>query len=213
MAPDGVDKEYIKEFVGFLSRLSGNDMAIVVGGGKRAREEIKLLRNEGKNEGLCDLAGIRVSRANAEELRSVLGESSVELMPESLVDAYVEFSHGKILVMGGTEPGHSTDAVAALLAELVDADLLVNASNVDGVYDKDPNKHEDAIRFKTLSASDLVGLVGRESMHAGGYALIDLTAAKIIERSGIKTVFVDGRKLENMKHALQGKKFEGTTVG
>jgi len=74
--------------------------------------------------------------------------------------------------MGGTEPGHSTDAVAALLAECVRADLFINASDIDGIYDKDPKKSRDAKRREKMSAEDLLELVKGNAMGAGKYELV-----------------------------------------
>ena len=59
----------------------------------------------------------------------------------TLDDAAQGLAEGKIMVMGGLKPGITTDAVAALVAERVNADLLVKGTDQEGVYDKDPRKH------------------------------------------------------------------------
>ena len=213
VAPEGLDEEFIGKLAEFLRGMArDNDIAVVVGGGKPARERIAEARKQGANEAACDLVGIAVSRTNARAVAYAFGERATNEPPASIVEAAEAFEGGKIPVMGGTEPGHSTDAVAAILAELLDADLLVNASNVDYVYDKDPKKNPNARALDKLTAKELVKLVSAESIAAGGYALVDLTAAKIIERSGIKAVFVDGRDIQNMRAAVEGKEFSGTTV-
>jgi len=213
VAPEALDGEYIRKLSGFLSELSQeNDVAVVVGGGRPARQKIEEARSGGANEAACDLVGIIVSRTNARAVAEALGDEATAEPPKSIVEAAEAFESGCIPVMGGTEPGHSTDAVAAILAELVGADLLVNASNVDYVYDSDPKKNPDAKKLEEIKAAELVKLVSAETIKAGGYALIDFTAAKIIERSKIKTVFVDGRDIENMQAAVSGREFKGTTV-
>jgi len=119
---------------------------------------------------------------------------------------------GKIVVMGGTHPGHSTDAVAALFAEYIHADLFINATDVDGIYDRDPQKYKDAKRYEKLSVEQLVDMVKSQSLGAGKYELIDILAAKVIQRSKLKTIFLNGRNIENMKNAIEGKKFIGTVI-
>ena len=79
MSPDKIDRAYVRELAGFLRKLSEkHELAVVVGGGAKARKEIKKLREAGKNEGLCDLAGIKVARENAEVLRRGLGKLAAD---------------------------------------------------------------------------------------------------------------------------------------
>lgn len=213
VAPNQVDEEFVRQLADFLRRTAkNNEISVVVGGGRPAREKIEAARKRGLNEAACDIIGISVSRNNARTLARAFGFKATQNPPKTIVEAAEARDGGTIPFMGGTEPGHSTDAVAAILAELLDADLIVNASNVDFVYDSDPKKNLNASPLEKITASDLVKLVSAESMRAGGYALVDLTAAKIIERSGIRTVFLNGRNLENMRAAIEGKTFKGTTV-
>ena len=98
-----------------------------------------------------------------------------------------EFDNRNITIMGGTSPGQSTDAVAALMAEYIDADLFINATNVDGVYDKNPKEHKDAKLYKELSSEALIRLLSENSAKAGKYELMDFVAAQIVHRSKIRT--------------------------
>jgi uridylate kinase len=212
LAPDGVDERFAGDFASFLKAHSGrHEMAVVVGGGKPARRDIEKARSRGASWAECDYVGILATRANARALIDLLGGMSNDKIPESIHEASHMFGSG-ILVMGGSEPGHSTDAVAALLAEWVRADLFVNASNVDAVYDKNPREFRDARPFKEIMIGDLLRIVGAGSMEAGKYPLLDLTSARIIERSRIKTIILDGHDLPNLKAAIDGRKFMGTTV-
>ena len=105
--------------------------------------------------------------------------------------------------MGGTEPAHSTDAVGSILAEYVDADMVINATSVDGLYDKDPNKYDDAKMIKEVTADELMNIVSSNETKAGTYEFIDKTAIEIIKRSAIKTVILNGNDPENVKVALE----------
>jgi uridylate kinase len=114
--------------------------------------------------------------------------------------------------MGGVMPGQTTDAVAAALAEYVDADLLVYATSADGVFDADPNVDDSAQRYEELSASDLVDVIAPMSRDAGASAPVDLLAAKLIERSGMRTVVLDGTDPERIERAVMRGEHSGTDI-
>jgi uridylate kinase len=98
------------------------------------------------------------------------------------------------------------------LAEWVRADIFVNASNVDAVYDKNPREHRNAKPYAEINITELIKIISAESMEAGKYPLLDYTAARVIQRSGIRTIVLDGRDIGNMRDAVEGKPFRGTTV-
>jgi len=115
-------------------------------------------------------------------------------------------------VMGGITPGQTTDAVAAALAEFVGADLLVFATGADGVYTADPNTDPDAEQYERLTPADLVDVVAPMSRDAGASAPVDLLAAKLIERAGIRTVVLDGTDPERVGQAVLTGEHSGTDV-
>lgn len=212
LAPDQVDEGYVGEVADFLLKLSvKNQVAVVVGGGRPARQAIEQAKKDGASQAECDHVGILATRENAKALAARLGEQANQGIPESVHDAVGLFGD-KILVMGGTEPGHSTDAVACLLADWVRADAFINASNVDAVYDKNPKKNPDAKPLETVHVDALIKLLAGEGVGAGEYPLLDPTALKIIKRSSLKTIVLDGRDFDNMLAAVEGKPFKGTTV-
>ena len=88
------------------------------------------------------------------------------------------------------------------MAEYVDADLVINATSVDGLYDKDPNKFDDAVMFSEVTTSKLLEIVSGNETKAGTYEFIDKTAIEIIKRSAIKTVIVNGNDPENVRTAI-----------
>jgi len=94
---------------------------------------------------------------------------------------------GLIVVAGGLHPGQSTNGTAALIAEKVKATEFLNATDVDGIYDSDPNKNKKANIFSKMNIKDLRNMLVREDSMAGGYDLMDIVALKVIERSIIKT--------------------------
>ena len=179
-----------------------HEIFIVVGGGRPAREYIGVVRDMGESESICDEIGIQVTRINARLLQLALKDCSYPAIPENFHQALEFAASGKIVIMGGTEPAHSTDAVGSILAEYVDADLVINATSVDGLYDKDPNKFDDAVMFSEVTTSKLLEIVSGNETKAGTYEFIDKTAIEIIKRSAIKTVIVNGNNPENVKTAI-----------
>ncbi len=180
---------------------------VVVGGGATARDYIGMARTFDADEAFCDLIGIAVTRLNARLLIAALGSAAYPVPPETQEDASVAAAFsGRIVVMGGTTPGHTTDAVAAILAEYVHADILIDATSTNGIYTKDPKKHPDAVKLDELSPARLVEIIAAERMEAGANLPLDMLAAKIIERSGILTVVLDGREPGQVVDAVNGKR-------
>jgi uridylate kinase len=183
----------------------------VIGGGKTARKFINAGRNLGADEDFLDRLGIMATRLNALVVSASLGEKGLEGVPERVEEAD-DIEPEKIFVMGGTVPGHTTDAVSAILATHVRADLLINATNVDGVYEHDPRKNPSAKRFEKLTYDELIKIVNTDEYRAGTSTVIDPKAAMIIKKNQIKTVIVDGRRVENIVDAVKGR-LRGTTIG
>ena len=183
---------------------------MVVGGGKTARDYIDIARSLEVSEAMCDDVGIEVTRLNAKLLIAALGKDAYPDVPHNFREALTYANSGDIIVMGGTEPAHSTDAVGSILAEFVGADLLINATSVDGLYNKDPNKHPDAVMFKEVKPSKMMELMSHNDVKAGTYEFFDMTAIQIIKRSSIKTVIVNGDDPQNILVANEGN--IGTTI-
>jgi uridylate kinase len=182
-----------------------HEIFVVVGGGKTARDYIGIARDLGVSEAMCDEVGIEVTRLNAKLLIAALGEYAYPEVPHNFREALQFASSNKIVVMGGTEPAHSTDAVGSILAEFVGAELLINATSVDGLYNKDPNKYSDAEMFKEVKPSKMMDLMSTKDIKAGTYEFFDKTAIQIIKRSSIKTVILNGGNANNIKTAINGR--------
>ncbi len=211
LVPDRPNLELIREFCNMIIKLE-HQFWIVVGGGKIARDYINAARQFNASDTYCDEIGIEVSRINARLLISSLGDRTYPEPALNFKEAYLYSLEKNIVVMGGTHPGHTTDAVAAMLGEYVKADLIVIATSVDGVYSKDPKKYPNAERYETLKASELVEISMKSEIRAGYIGVVDPLAAKIIERSNIKTVILDGRDMGNFFKCLSKKGFTGTII-
>lgn len=213
LAPDldperiGAYADVIREVVGV-----GHDLGVVVGGGRVAREYIAAGRELGANEIELDQLGIGVTRLNARLLATALEDLVAPGPPETYEAGREILQRGQVPVLGGTEPAHTTDAVAAAFAEYVDADLLVYATSVPGVYTADPDQETDAERYDTLTADELVTHTSSLGMDAGAPAPVDPLGAKLIKRSGMPTAVLDGTDPRNVARAILEGSFDGTEV-
>jgi uridylate kinase len=213
LAPD-LDARRVEGHAAVVDRLAreGCELGAVVGGGGVARDYIRAARHLGANEVQLDQIGIDVTRINARLLVAALGSLADPTPARDYEEAGEAIRRGDVCVMGGVAPGQTTDAVAAALAEYVNADLLVYATSVDGVFSADPGKNDGAEKFDALSARELVDVIAPMSRDAGASAPVDLLAAKLIERAGIRTVVLDGTDPERVADAVLHGDHTGTDV-
>lgn len=183
----------------------GNQLVLIAGGGENARTYIDAVRKLGADESTSDLVGIQLTRVNAELLRLSLGSVAVAKIPASLSDLPSLVGNGKAVVMGGLQPGQSTNAVAALAAEITRADSLINGTDVEGVYTGDPKKNPKAKLLRSVHVDKLLNWAMSGEVFAGRYELLDPLAIKILQRAKIPTRFVSLENPENILAALRGK--------
>ena len=202
-------KQMAKALIGFASE--GNQLVCVAGGGENARTYISAARRLGAEESTCDIIGIQITRANAELLRIAMGSRALSKIPVSIAELPSLVDGGKVVVMGGLQPGQSTNAVAALAAEITRAQILVNATDVDGVYTEDPKKNPKAKLLRSVHVDKLLNWAMAGEVFAGRYELLDPLALKILQRAKTPTRFVSLDDPENILSALKGKDI-GTRV-
>lgn len=207
---DDATTHYLKDFVKLFSSLSKkHHIYLVVGGGKTARDYIKRGRILGLSEKDLDMLGILITRVNATMLTRLFSNSNKDI-PCSVDDTILHDE--PIVIMGGTVPGHSTDYVGAELAAKVNADKFIIATNVDGIFDKDPNKHSDAVMIPELDIEELLSTYGSSWDAAGSNVAIDGPALKKIADHHIQTVVLNGKNLSNLNRFLSKESFVGTTI-
>ncbi|RLF65269.1 MAG: UMP kinase [Thermoplasmata archaeon] len=213
ISKEKIDMGYIKEIVEILREAACNfKLAVVVGGGRTAREYINAAKGFTDSYYMLDRIGIEATRLNALLLISALEDIAYPEVPRSVDEAVEYIRNSRIVVMGGTEPGHTTDAVAALLAERLRAQRLIIATNVDGVYDKDPRKYKDARKLKKLTFRELLDIVMSVPPEPGVNTVIDHLAALIINRSKIRTIVINGLNPKELKNAIYGLEVEGSVI-
>lgn len=208
-----LNAKLIANYVDLLIELKtkGHQVVAVTGGGSLARDFIKVAKELGMKEDKKDWAAIHVSRLFAQLFVLRLADAGCGRVPVSLDETEACLAENKIVVLGGLRPGMTTDTVAALVGERVKADLLVKGSNVDGIYDKDPNKFSDAKRLEKLSFDELGGLFEVNTHRAGINQVVDPEAVKVLQRCRLRTVVVSGYDASNVLAAVEGKRV-GTVI-
>ena len=205
----GMDNvKVLKDYATFLVKISKICQPIIIaGGGTIARHYISHARSFGADESTLDELGIEISRLNAKLLIYALGNKAYLHPPTTLQEVRHAVDDGLIVVAGGLHPGQSTNGTAALIAEKIKAEQFLNATDVDGVYDMDPNKFKKAKKFKRIELKNLKNILVHEDSIAGSYDLMDIVALKIIERSKIKT------RILKASPAIIEKAIKGGNVG
>jgi uridylate kinase len=194
----------LKDYASFLVKISKICQPVIIaGGGNIARHYITHARSSGADESTLDELGIEISRLNAKLLIYALKNKAYSHPPTTLQEVRHAVDDGLIVVTGGLHPGQSTNGTAALIAEKINAEQFLNATDVDGVYDKDPNKFKNAKKFKRIELKNLKNMLMHEDSIAGGYDLMDIVALKIIERSKIKTRILKA-DIKTLEKAIKG---------
>jgi uridylate kinase len=208
-----INPDLILQYVDTLKTLKdkGQEIVVVTGGGALAREFIEIAKKIGLEMNAQDELAISVSRLFAQLFAKKLAFDACDKVALTLNDAEDCLKSGKIAVMGGLKPGITTDAVAALVAERIDADLLLKGTDQDGIYDKDPRVHLDAKKLDEITFDNLQSYLSESSHKAGMHQIIDPEAIKVLKRKRVKLIVVNGFKPQNILEAAKGGKV-GTTV-
>lgn len=211
VAPDAIDVGFLRKFASFIKKnLPRFRFIIVVGGGATNRRYNEAAWGVGKtsHEDL-DWIGIMATRLNAELVRVTLGnlaEKRVAYNPRE------KFAFKKpILIGAGYVPGSSSDLDAVELAQTYGAKKVINLSNTDYAYDRDPKKFKSAKPIKTIAWKDFLKIVGKKwspRMHAP----FDPVASRAAQKLGLQVITADGRNLQNLQKVLDGGKFKGTII-
>ncbi|MDY6774259.1 MAG: UMP kinase [Candidatus Nanohaloarchaea archaeon] len=208
---DAVEEGNLDDYVDAFQDLSREtDTLVIVTGAGGLKKYIDTASEFGVSEARKDLVGIKATRLNASLLSSALDANAA--VPGSLEEMAELAEVHDVVVLGGLLPGQSTDAVAAESAEMLEADRLVLATTIDGVYDSDPGRNEDTEMYDEIGYDELLEIVVEKETSAGSYALVDLLAAKLIQRSELETVVLDGRDPAVIRKAPDDNP-PGTTIG
>ena len=213
IVPNNVDYGFLSNFEKVIKKIAKkNKVVIVTGGGSTARKYIEPLVRDKADDKVYSLIGIATTKLNARLVNGLFGFGERKI-PDSLVDVKNALRKHDIVVCGalGFKPDMTSDGDAAEIAEYLKADVFLNLTNVDGLFDKDP-KYKDAKLISMISFDDFYNIAKKIKFKAGQHFVLDFVAAEIIRKAKIKTIILNGRKLKNLENCLKEKKFVGTIV-
>lgn len=213
---EGVSVDFLSGLNTFIrSEIKENpDMQffLVVGGGVLARN----YRDAGKDvvghelsRDDLDWLGIHATKLNAHLVRTIFRD----IAHPYVIKHYeiIRKVDEPVIVAAGWKPGWSTDYCNTIICEDYKAKTIINLSNIEQVYDSDPNKNPDAKPIDKITWKDFRKLVGDEWI-PGLNAPFDPVASKRAEELGLTVVVMKGNNFKNLKNYLEGKEFIGTVI-
>lgn len=212
VVPGEIQIDFLKKFKDFILNFvkSGYKFVIVVGGGSTARRyqsaagQISKISDKDK-----DLIGIQATLINAHLVRSIFKKQAYsEILKDPCKKIKEKFD---IYVASGWVPGFSTDYDAVLLAKTYESNMIINASDIDYVYDKDIDKYKDAKPKEKLSWEEYKRIIGGKWI-PGMNVPFDPMAAKAAQKLGIKVIVAKGTNLDNLEKIIKGEQFKGTIL-
>lgn len=208
----GIDVAYLEALRALIARevKAGKRFIIIVGGGHTAREYQKAASSVVRlaHEDV-DWLGIHATRLNGQLLRTLFRDIATHRVIKDPTRPLAW--HDSVLIAAGWKPGWSTDYIAVRLAKKYGAHRVINLTNIDAVYDKDPSKYEDAEPYRRMTWKDFRKIVG-SIWEPGANAPFDPIASKLAQRLGLEVVIALGADLKNVKRIMDGKAFTGTVI-
>ncbi|MEM2848824.1 MAG: UMP kinase [Candidatus Bathyarchaeia archaeon] len=208
-----LNPQLILEYSKILKKLSlnGFKLLVITGGGDLARILIENAKTMNMPQESQDRVAIQVSRVIAQLLAEALKPTAPVIIPRRIGEASKLLKKHNIVVMGGIKPGMTTDTVAVFATVKLGFDILIKATNRDGIYDRDPSRYPDAYKFDCLNFKELKDMFGHVRYEAGLKTIIDPRAARLIAKHRVKTIVLNGFKPENIELAVKGVKI-GTLI-
>jgi uridylate kinase len=210
--PEELDINFLKEFKKLISKQTAkkNKFILITGGGKICRKYQGALNQLAKiSPDNLDWMGIYTTHVNAQFVRLLFGNQS---NPQIVTNPTKKVNFNEnILLAAGWKPGWSTDMVAVLLAKTYGAKTVINLSNIDFLYTKDPRKFSDAEKITNISWKGLLKITGKK-WRPGANVPFDPIAAQFAEKNKIQAIIANGKNLKNLENILNGKNFDGTTI-
>jgi uridylate kinase len=209
----GFDISFLKKFSKMIidETKKGTRFILIIGGGHTARNYQKnILKLKKINNNDLDWLGIQATVLNAFFVKLLFQDLAYDKV---LTDPTEKIkTNKKIIVASGWKPGWSTDMDAVLFAKTYGADEVLNLSNIEYVFDKDPNKFKDAKRIENISWLDFRKNIIGDKWEPGKNLPFDPVASKEAEKIKLTVKILAGKNLSEVKKALNNKKFKGTVI-
>jgi len=183
----------------------GHQIMVVCGGGNHARYFIKAAKQLDATRTIQDNLGIKSTHINALLFMAALGDKADQTRIYQRSSDLDHAPKDKILVGGGYKPGSSTDYRAVLFARKMKADLIINATDIDGVYTKNPTIHPDAEKLPELTCLRLEEIIKQNTRQAPGeYGLFDLKGVRLAKKLKTPLIIIDGTDPTEIIRAVNG---------
>jgi uridylate kinase len=206
--PGKIDQKFLENLKKILLKASKKHKIIIItGGGHLAREYINALSD--RTIYVRDVMGIHCTQLNAKLVATYIKKCNQDI-PKSLEEINDLLASFNIVVCGGLRPGTTSDGTTASIADYLDADIMINMTNVKGLYSKDPNKNKDAKLIKNISHKHFKIFMDKVVEKPGQHFILDSQAAKICRDAKRKVIIIRGVK--TLEKLLSGKTFIGTTI-
>lgn len=212
----GYNQEAVNSIVNEIAKIYQEDVeiAIVIGGGNICRG--KSLAGHGVNAATADYMGMLATVMNGLYLQDVLKKHNIDnrvmtaIGVNEVAEPFIRLKALKhldrkrivILSAGTGNPFSTTDTAASLKAQELECDVIIKATKVDGIYNKDPNKHTDAVKYDHISYMDAINQ---------NLEVMDMTAFTMCKDSKIPIIVCDILGKDNLLKIIQGEKV-GTLV-
>lgn len=213
IAPRGVDVGYLKSLSSLiLKQATKNKRFIIIpGGGYTCRYYQAMAAKIAKptTEAL-DWIGIATNRLHSYLLHAIFGDKAKPGILR-LGQSLKKLKRLIVIAEGGQQPGGSSDTVALSYAQKFRAKILVNLTNVDGIYDKDPKKFKNAKLIERFTWQEFRTLFGT-ARKPGQHLPFDPAGSKLAEKLGVKVIIMNGKNFKNLKNFLADKNFRGSLI-
>lgn len=209
----GFDINFLKKFRALILKQvkKGDKFILVIGGGATCRVYQDALDKVVKtNNTDLDWMGIHTTIFNAQFVRLLFKDVAYA---EVVIDPTKKIKTNKsVLVASGWKPGCSSDKDAVLLAQTYGAKEVINLSNIEYVYDKDPNKYKTAKKIEEINWKDFRKNVVGYKWVPGKNVPFDPIASGLAEKLKLKVSILKGTNLPEVEKVISGKKFKGTVI-
>lgn len=210
----GLDYDIVKKISNSISRCvkEGCEIGIVIGGGNfwRGRSSGEMDRTRADHMGMLATVINSLAMADALEKDGISVRVQTAISMQAIAEPYIRnravrhLEKGRVVIFGcGTgNPYFSTDTASSLRAAEIDAEIILKATMVDGVYDKDPNRFDDAKKYDTLTFSEVL---------SDKLAVMDMTAASMCRDNKTPLLVFSIEDPDNIYRAVSGEPL-GTLV-
>lgn len=212
----GIDTQFLTNFNHFIRQQIAEHKRrffIICGGGattrhyQKAAQEVIGHHMEDEDK---DWLGIHSTRLNSHLVRTLFRDIAYPRIIKHFDQEY-NVADEPVIICSGWKPGFSTDYCAVTIAQKYQAKTIINLSNIDKVYDKDPKKYPDAKPIDQLSWRNFEKLVGKKWI-PGLNMPFDPIATQLAKQIGLTVIILNGKNIINLGYAIAGKKFTGTVI-